>query len=272
MTGGTVHVDSSCGKETVAHELGHLLGLADTFDSSCVSRIMYGANVPAGTSSVHSDDCMAAGGLWDTPGETDPVPDGEGEPEPTNDPSGEEGSPIIVDLDRDQFHLSGLDDPVSFDIDADGELETLSWTAAETLDAFLALDRNGNGAVDSGAELFGNHTLLIDGSTAANGYIPLAEFDLAAMGGNENGFIDPGDVIYQELRLWIDWNHDGLSEPEELLSLADAAVSRIELQFHASRRRDQHGNSFRYVSRAWIVVGGHERRTWTSDVFFVLAD
>ncbi|MCI0636707.1 MAG: hypothetical protein L0206_22735, partial [Actinobacteria bacterium] len=223
---------------------------------------------------VKPGDCSAVDDLWETPSETDPDPDpdGDGEPEPTSPGGSNGGSPILIDLDRDQFHLTGLDDPVFFDIDADGELETLSWTAAETLDAFLVLDRNGDGAVDSGAELFGNHTPLIDGSTAANGYIPLAEFDLAAMGGNENGFIDPEDVVYQELRLWIDWNHDGVSEPGEFLSLAEAAVSRIELQYRTSRRHDQHGNRFRYVSRAWIVVGGHERRTRTSDVFFVLAE
>lgn len=276
LVSGTLHIglDPTCGDaaSNVAHELGHLLGLKDATDAACDGHIMYFATGPA--SSVRASDCGAADGLWQTPSETepDPTPDGEGEPEPTSPGGSNGGSPIIIDLDRDQFHLTGLEDPVVFDIDADGEPETLSWTAAGTLDAFLVLDRDGNGSVDSGAELFGNYTPLLDGSTAANGYIPLAEFDLAAVGGNDNGFIDPDDVVYQELRLWIDWNHDGMSEPGELLALADAGLVRISLQYRTSHRQDQHGNRFLYVSRAWIVTGGHERRTWTSDVFFVLAE
>lgn len=181
-------------------------------------------------------------------------------------------SPILVDLERNRFHLTGLADPVFFDIDADGDLEVLSWTSAGTLDAFLVLDRNGNDAVDSGAELFGNATPLIDGSTAENGYIPLAEFDLTAVGGNGNGLIDPGDVIYPELQLWIDLDHNGLSEPGELLSLADAGVTRLDLEYWQTRIHDGHGNYFRYLSRAWILVNGHEKRTWTTDVFFVVGE
>lgn len=181
-------------------------------------------------------------------------------------------SPILVDLERNRFHLTGLADPVLFDIDADGALEILSWTSAGTLDAFLFLDRNGNGVVDSGAELFGDATPLIDGSTAENGYIPLAEFDLAAMGGNGNGLIDSGDVIYPELRLWVDLDHDGISQSGELSGLADAGVTRLDLQYWETRIPDGHGNYFRYVSRAWILNNGHEKKTWTTDVFFVVGE
>lgn len=277
LTGGTVHVNNSCGTaDTVAHELGHLLGLNDTFNPSCVERIMYGSNVPAGLSpAVHPSDCAAVDGLWQIPSEsppTTPTPDGEGEYEPGGDPPDGGGSPILVDLDRNFFRLTGLGDPVLFDIDADGEPEVLSWTAADRLDAFLWLDRNGNGVVDDGAELFGNHTPRIDGSTAANGYVPLAEFDLSAIGGNGNRWIDPGDVIYPELRLWIDLDHDGVSEPAEILSLAEAGVTRIDLRYLTTRLRDRHGNYLRYISRARILVNGHERPTWTTDVFFVVAE
>lgn len=188
------------------------------------------------------------------------------------DPPIPPGTPILVDLERNRFHLTGLADPVFFDIDADGDLEVLSWTSAGTLDAFLFLDRNGDGVVDSGAELFGAVTPLIDGSTAENGYIPLAEFDLAAIGGNGNGLIDPGDVIYPELRLWIDLDHDGISAPGELLGLADAGVTRLDLQYWTSRIHDGHGNYFRYISRAWILIDGHEKMTWTTDVFFVVGE
>jgi hypothetical protein len=273
LTGGTVHIDSSCGKETVAHELGHLLGLADTTHSSCVTRIMYFQNVPAGLATVETGDCAAVDGLWETPSEATPTENGGGgQTPPAGDPGNGEGSPILVDLDRNFFHLTGLGDPVLFDIDADGDLEVLSWTAAGQLDAFLWLDRNGNGTVDTGAELFGNYTPLIDGTTAANGYLALAEFDLPAMGGNDNRRIDAGDVIYPELRLWIDDNHNGASEPEEILTLAEAGVTRIVLLYLTTRVHDQHGNYFRYVSAARIVVGGSERPTWTTDVFFAVSE
>ena len=89
------------------------------------------------------------------------------------------------------------------------------------------------------------------------------------MGGNENGFIEPEDVIYHDLQLWIDWNHNGVSDPLEIRTLAEAGVSRISLRYRSMRQHDQHGNYFRYVSSAWIRVGSHERLTQTSDVFFV---
>ena len=233
---------------------------------------MYGtAGGPA--ASVQASDCNAVDGLWETPSEATPTENGGGNDiPPAGDPGNGEGSPILVDLDRNLFHLTGLDDPVFFDIDADGELETLSWTAAGQLDAFLWLDRNGNGAVDDGAELFGNYTPLIDGSTAANGYLALAEFDLPAMGGNDNGRIDPGDVIYPELRLWIDHDHNGFPEPDEILTLAEAGVTRIYLLYLTTQVHDHHGNYFRCVSGARILVNGIERLTWTTDVFFLVAE
>lgn len=228
---------------------------------------------PAGLGAVQAGDCAAADPLWETPSEATPTENGGGNQiPPAGDPGNGEGSPILVDLDRDLFHLTGLGDPVLFDIDADGELEVLSWTAAGNLDAFLWLDRNGNGTVDSGAELFGNYTPLIDGTTAENGYIALAEFDLTAMGGNDNGWIDSGDVIYPDLRLWVDYDHNGFSEPEEILTLAEAGVTRVGLLYLTTRFHDPHGNYFRYVSGARILVNGYERLTLTADVFFVLAE
>ncbi len=275
LTGGTIRVglDPACGGagRNVAHELGHLLGLVDSTGSACVLSIMYGLAGPS--TGVAPEDCAAVDDLWETPSETPPpTPDGDGEFEPTTPPPTEEGSPILIDLDRNFFRLTGLGNPVLFDIDADGEPEVLSWTSATGLDAFLWLDRNDNGAVDDGAELFGNFTPLIDGTTAENGYIPLAEFDLPALGGDGDGWIDSDDVIYGELRLWIDRNHNGISEYDEILSLADAGVRRIRLHYLTTPLRDGHGNYLRYLSRAWILVNGHERPTWTTDVFFVVAE
>lgn len=179
-------------------------------------------------------------------------------------------SPILLDLDRNQFHLSG--GPVSFDIDADGYSETIAWTSAGELDGFLYLDRNGNGVVDDGSELFGNATLLASGEVAQNGFQALAEFDLLERGGIEDGVIDPLDLVFADLRVWVDVNADGTSELHETLSLVEARVLAIELDYTESPRTDQHGNEFRYIARAWIEVNGKAKKLWTTDVFFNLLE
>ncbi|MEM7480860.1 MAG: hypothetical protein AAF481_06775 [Acidobacteriota bacterium] len=252
---------------TMAHEIGHLMGLGDVERWECRDRIMYGYNRP-GPTTVSVEDCQRADAQWWTDFES-PDPCDHPYPPQGCDPGGPD-SPILLDLDRNGFLLTGLGDPVSFDIDADGVAETLSWTDPRGLDAFLALDRNGDGAITSGAELFGNHTPRVDGSTAENGYIPLAEFDLPALGGNGNGAIDAGDVVYDELLLWIDQNHDAISQPGETLSLAQAGVVRIGLDFRYTKRRDKAGNFFHFYGAAWLAVGNRELRIDTTDVFFVV--
>ncbi len=181
------------------------------------------------------------------------------------------GSPIILDLDRNGFHLTGIEDWVIFDIDADGVAEMLSWTRSAEMDGFLALDRNGNGVIDDGGELFGNHTLLLSGDEAPHGYIALAEFDKQTAGGNEDGSVDERDAIFAELRVWIDFNHDGYSQELEIVALADKGVTRLELWYVENRRVDRFGNQFRYNSRAWVEgPGARDLPAKTSDVFFVV--
>lgn len=175
-------------------------------------------------------------------------------------------SPILLDLDRNQFHLSS--GPVYFDIDADGESESIAWTSAGEFDAFLFLDRNGNGVVDDGSELLGNATPLVAGGVAQNGYEALAEFDLPDNGGVDDGVIDGSDSVFANLRVWIDMNADGISEPHETLSLSDAGVLAIELEYTESPRTDEHGNEFRYLGRGWTDVDGQAKKMWVTDVFF----
>ena len=132
------------------------------------------------------------------------------------------------------------------------------------------LDRNGNGTIDNGMELFGDITFQPN-SPAMNGFFALRVFDRSILGGNNDGMITSGDAIFNSLRLWQDANHNGVSEPTELASLTALSIQSISLDFRESLRRDRHGNVFRYRSRVY-GAGSSDLGRWAYDVILVTSN
>ncbi len=149
--------------------------------------------------------------------------------------------PLVLDLDGNGIQLTSMSNGANFDLLATGDAVRTAWTDGK--DAFLVMDRNANGRIDDATELFGD---LTDGKHYENGFAALAEID-----GNNDGQIDERDGAYRKLRLWTDSNRDGISTPDELVSLSDAGIAALSLNASsapASSIFDRHGNQIPDVS------------------------
>lgn len=144
--------------------------------------------------------------------------------------------PIILDLGGDGLETVGLEANIHFDHNGDGVLIKTGWAGKG--DALLVWDRNGNGTIDTGAELFGDFTPLPNGTLAPNGFAALAALD-----SNGDGILDANDLAFAELRLWRDGDQNGISAQGEMISLADAGVASLNLSNALTNQRLANGNT-----------------------------
>ncbi|MDU8925274.1 hypothetical protein RYD26_10210 [Pasteurellaceae bacterium LIM206] len=166
--------------------------------------------------------------------------------------------PLVIDMDGNGIKTISLNKNVFFDLDNNLFAENTGWI--DKGDAFLVWDRDNNGIIDSGNELFGNHTLLANGQKAANGFTALAELDA-----NKDGLFDSNDEAWAKLQLWFDRNQNGISEEGELMKLSESGIKGIDLTYQNSKQTDENGNEHREHSS---VTWNDGRTTDITDVWF----
>ena len=132
--------------------------------------------------------------------------------------------PLVIDLNSIGILLTSIDNGVYFDLDNNGFAEKTAWVGPE--DGFLVLDRNGNGAIDNGGELFGDQVQLRNGLKSSSGFEALSELD-----DNGDMNIDSNDSSFYDLKVWVDRNQNGISESNELISLIELGISSISLDY-----------------------------------------
>ena len=134
----------------------------------------------------------------------------------------ERRDPLALDLDGDGIETRGADGTVLFDHNGDDMRTGTGWVRSD--DALLVLDRNGNGTIDTGAELFGADTVKADGTQASDGFDALSDLD-----SNNDKVFDAEDTRFADVRIWRDLNQDGISQSNELSTLAAANIRSINL-------------------------------------------
>ncbi len=149
-------------------------------------------------------------------------------------------SPIVIDLDNDGVESLSVDAGINFDHNGDGFAEQTGWASPD--DGMLVLDKNANGDIDNGNELFGDNTVLSNGRRAANGFQALAEYDA-----NRDGLIDSSDSIFSELRVWKDIDSDAHVDAGELNTLADVGLKAINLNYLNANIVDANGTMHKQI-------------------------
>ena len=162
--------------------------------------------------------------------------------------------PLVLDLDGDGIETvaSNGHDGALFDHDKDGIRTATGWVGKD--DGLLVYDRNGDGTVNNGGELFGDNTLLKNGERATSGYQALADLD-----DNGDGKVDAADSAFAHLRVWRDLNQDGISQQGELLTLDEAKVKALNLIYRKGNYNFGNGNTL-IEEGTYIDSDGNKRK------------
>jgi hypothetical protein len=176
-------------------------------------------------------------------------------------------SPILIDLGNNGINLGEAGAGVYFDINADGVRDHLQWVRSGGDEGFLALDRNGDGVVDDGSELFGVGTpMILEGRSAPNGFVGLAQYDSRQLGGNDDGLITEADAIWPQLRIWVDANADGVATYSEMRTLKSYGITALDTIPKFRKYVDPAGNVIPYW--AWAMRTTRPGHVLMFDVFF----
>ena len=163
-------------------------------------------------------------------------------------------SPLVLDVDGNgTIDLMSLADSRTFwDIDNDGFAEHSGWVTGG--DGLLAIDHNGNGIIDNHSELFGTATV--------NGFAVLSHYDE-----NFDGVIDLSDPVFGQLRVWVDANQNGFSEPNELHTLTALGIISMDLDAVAVSRVNQ-GHRISHASTFVVNTATGTDTRIVEDVWF----
>ena len=170
-------------------------------------------------------------------------------------------TPIVLDLDGNGITTTAAANGVNFDLTATGTASQVGWVGQG--DGLLVRDINGDGVINDGTELFGGATQLQNGQRAGDGFRAMADLD-----SNGDGQLGSGDAAFSELKLWVDADHDGLTDDGELKGLADFGVVSINLDFAKGSTVDN-GNLLGLVG-SYTKADGTEAAM--ADVWFAKAE
>jgi hypothetical protein len=168
-------------------------------------------------------------------------------------------SPIVLDLNGDGISTLSVQNGTRFDLSANGSPVQTGWVAPS--DGLLVLDRNQDGIINDGSELFGTSTTLQNGSKAIDGYQALSELD-----SNQDGVINSLDNAFGKLKVWVDSNSDAKTGSGELKSLSDLSITQLNLATNTARDSSQ-GNLIGLTSTYQTVDGSLHA---AADVWFVV--
>ena len=150
--------------------------------------------------------------------------------------------PLALDLNGNGIETLAADGHAGamFDHERNGIRTGTGWVHSN--DGILVYDRNGDGKINNGGELFGDNTLLKGGSTAAHGFAALAELDE-----NGDGKVDAADKTFSKLGVWRDLNHNGISEEGEIFALKDLRIKSLNLGYTQADKDLGNGNTLAEV-------------------------